>query len=63
MIGINIYYQMHLPKITRTAQVIREAGGNISRVLRGEMPELTGAEDKARAKQGWELIYKLGTLL
>ena len=33
------------------------------RVLRGGMPELAGAEDKAKAKQGWELIYKLGTLL
>ena len=37
--------------------------GNVSRVLRGGMPEFTGAEDKAKAKQGWELIYKLGTLL
>ena len=32
--------------------------GNVSGVLRGEMPELAGAEDKARAKIGWELIYK-----
>ena len=39
------------------------AAGNISGVLRGEMPELAGAEDKGRAKMAWELIYKKGTLL
>ena len=27
------------------------------------MPELAGAEDKDKAKQGWELIYKLGSTL
>ena len=32
--------------------------GNVSGVLRGEMPEFAGAEDKAWDKQGWELIYK-----
>ena len=34
--------------------------GNVSRVLRGEMPELTGAEEMAKAELAWELIYKLG---
>ena len=34
------------------------SGGNVSGVLRGGMPELTGAEDKARAKMACELIYK-----
>ena len=29
VIGISIHYQMHLPKIMRTAQVIREAGISI----------------------------------
>ena len=32
--------------------------GNISRVLKGEMPEIARAEDKDKAKQVWELIYK-----
>ena len=31
--------------------------------LRGRTPELTGAEAKAKGKQGWELIYKLGATL
>ena len=34
--------------------------GNVSRVLRGEMPKLAGAEEMAKAKKAWELIYKLG---
>ena len=34
--------------------------GNISGVLRGGMPELTGAEEKAKAKMACELIYKRG---
>ena len=34
--------------------------GNVLRVLRGEMPELTGAEEMAKAELAWELIYKLG---
>ena len=38
-------------------------GGNVLRVLRGEMPELAGAEEKAEPKRGWELIYKLGATL
>ena len=37
--------------------------GNIWVELRDEMPEFTGAEDKAKAKRGWELIYKLGATL
>ena len=37
--------------------------GNISGVLRGGMPELAGAEEKAELKQGWELINKLGATL
>ena len=32
--------------------------GNVSRVLRGEMPRIVRAEDKSKSKQGWELIYK-----
>ena len=32
--------------------------GNVSGVLRGRMPKLPGAEDKAKAKLAWELIYK-----
>ena len=34
--------------------------GNVSGVLRGGMPEFAGAEDKAKAKMAWELIYKRG---
>ena len=34
--------------------------GNVSGVLRGEMPELAGAEDKAKAELACELIYKRG---
>ena len=37
--------------------------GNVSRVLRGGMPELAGAEEMAKAKKAWELIYKDGTTL
>ena len=37
--------------------------GNILGHLRGGMPELTEAEAKAKAKQGWDLIYKLGATL
>ena len=33
-------------------------GGNVSRVLKGEMPRIARAEDKSESKQGWELIYK-----
>ena len=40
-----------------------EDGGNISRVLRGRMPKLAGAEEMAKAKKAWELIYKDGTTL
>ena len=32
--------------------------GNISGVLRGEMPRIARAEDKSESKQGWVLIYK-----
>ena len=32
--------------------------GNVSGVLRGGMPKLAGAEDKAKAKMACELIYK-----
>ena len=32
--------------------------GNVSRVLKGKMPQITRAEAKAKAKRGWELIYK-----
>ena len=39
------------------------ASGNILRVLSGRMLELTGAEEKAKAKKAWELIYKDGTTL
>ena len=34
--------------------------GNVSGVLRGKMPELAGAEDKAKAKMACELIYQRG---
>ena len=34
--------------------------GNVSRVLRGGIPKLAGAEAVAKAEQAWELIYKLG---
>ena len=37
--------------------------GNISGHLRGRMPKLAVAEAKAKAKQGCELIYKLGATL
>ena len=40
-----------------------DGSGNISRVLRGGMPELAGAEDKDKAKMAWELIYKKGSTL
>ena len=32
--------------------------GNVSRVLKGEMPRIARAEDKSESKQGWGLIYK-----
>ena len=32
--------------------------GNVSGVLRGEMPRIARAEDKSESKQAWELIYK-----
>ena len=35
-----------------------KGGGNISGVLRGEMPRIVRAEDESESKQGCELIYK-----
>ena len=37
--------------------------GNILGHLRGRMPKLAGAEEKAKAEQAWELIYNDGTTL
>ena len=37
--------------------------GNVSRVLKGEMPRIVRAEDKDKAKMAWELIYKKGSTL
>ena len=37
--------------------------GNVLRVLKGEMPKIARAEAKAKAKRGWELIYKRGATL
>ena len=37
---------------------LQNPDGNVSRVLRGEMPELAGAGDKSKSKQGCQLIYK-----
>ena len=37
--------------------------GNVSRVLKGEMPRIARAEDKDKAKTACELIYKKGSTL
>ena len=51
-----------IPKISMSLHIVESAlsspDGNVSGVLRGEMPKFAGAEDKAWDKQGWELIYK-----
>ena len=55
----------HIKRLTwnerRIDQAVEKAlrnDGNVSRVLRGEMPELAGAEEKAKAKMACKLIYK-----
>ena len=56
-----------IPKNSVSLHIIESAlsspDGNISGVLRGEMPKLTGAEDKAKVWMAWELIYKKGATL
>ena len=37
--------------------------GNFLGVLRGRVPKLAGAEEKAKAEMACELIYKLGATL
>ena len=43
--------------------IVWSSGGNILGVLRGKMPKLAGAEEKAKAEMAWELIYKGDTTL
>ena len=51
-----------IPKISVSLRIVESAlsspDGNVSGVLRGEMPRIARAEDKSESKQGWELIYK-----
>ena len=51
-----------IPKNSVSLRIVESAlsspDGNVSGVLRGEMPRFARAEDKDKAKKGWELIYK-----